>query len=100
MNATRPLTDKLGRVTSTTGAQCAMDTAEVNPYALLQRHISGDWGNVSDANWDSNNAATLNGSRILSSYTLDTGVEIWIITDAERAPGQRYATTFLLPSEY
>jgi hypothetical protein len=35
------------------------------------------------------------GFRILSAYTLKTGLKIWIITEADRS-----AMTFLLPSDY
>jgi len=39
--------------------------------------------------------SVLNNFRILSAYTLTTGVKIWLITEAERS-----VTTILLPEEY
>jgi len=35
------------------------------------------------------------GQEILSTYTLDDGTRLWIITEADRS-----ATTILLPEEY
>jgi hypothetical protein len=35
------------------------------------------------------------GSRVLSAYTLKTGVKFWIITEADRS-----STCVLLPEEY
>jgi hypothetical protein len=35
------------------------------------------------------------GFRVMSSYALDAGVRIWVITEANRT-----VTTLLLPSEY
>jgi hypothetical protein len=45
---------------------------------------------------DSKNELSLReGFRLLSAYTLTTGVRLWIITEADRS-----ATTLLLPEEY
>jgi hypothetical protein len=35
------------------------------------------------------------GTRILSGYTLSTGVNVWVLTEADRS-----VTTILLPEEY
>jgi hypothetical protein len=50
---------------------------------------------VDDDDRRANEAAIRDGDRILSSYRLPTGVEIWLLTEADRS-----ATTALLPSEY
>jgi len=55
----------------------------------------GDWGTVSDEDKALNDQSVKDGSRILSAYLLNTGVSVWIITEADRS-----ATTFLLPEEY
>jgi hypothetical protein len=57
--------------------------------------MTGDWGEVSEADWRANNAAIKDGERILSAYTLKTAVRIWVITEADRS-----VTTILLPAEY
>lgn len=61
---------------------------------LYNRHIKGDWGDVDDEDWETNNRSLRNGSRLLSVYELNEET-IWIITEADREH-----TTFLLPSEY
>ncbi|MGL4666824.1 MAG: hypothetical protein ACRCWR_02710 [Saezia sp.] len=61
---------------------------------ILYRHAAGDWGSVCDDDWQSNNDALANGERVISAYLFE-GVQIWVITEADRT-----RTTALLPSEY
>ena len=85
----------LGRVVATPGALSALDKAEQLPAAFLDRHVNGDWGEVSDADKQANEVAIEQGTRILSAYTTSAGDTIWILTEADRS-----ATTMLLPEEY
>jgi hypothetical protein len=85
----------LGRVVSTPGALEAMAKANTNGMMLLLRHATGDWGEVCEEDAKENELSVREGFRILSAYTLSTGVKVWIITEADRS-----ATTFLLPEEY
>jgi hypothetical protein len=57
--------------------------------------LTGDCGEVCEEDAKENELSVREGFRILSAYTLKTGVKIWIITESDRS-----ATTFLLPSEY
>jgi len=66
---------------------------ELMPY--LKRHISGDWGDVSKADARENDLSVKRGERILSSYKLENGDKIWIITEWDR----NY-TTILYPENY
>jgi hypothetical protein len=50
---------------------------------------------LDEADWQANEAALKQGLRILSAYTLSSGVRIWIITEADRS-----STSLLLPEEY
>jgi hypothetical protein len=86
---------ELGRIVATPGALDAMEHAEVIPQNLLARHVSGDWGDLGEEDRQENDFSVKHGFRILSSYKLDTGAKVWIITEADRS-----ATTFLLPEEY
>jgi len=86
---------ELGQVVGTPGALEEMAKANTNGMMLLLRHATGDWGEVSEEDARENDFSVENDLRILSAYTLKTGVKIWIITEADRS-----ATTFLLPSEY
>ena len=85
----------LGRVVATPGALRALEKAEQLPAAFLDRHVNGDWGEVSDADKQANEVAIEQGTRILSAYTTSAGDTIWILTEADRS-----ATTMLLPEEY
>ena len=85
----------LGQIVATPGALDALDTAAVDSWTLLHRHQSGDWGDVQAEDAEENERSVVNGWRILSSYPLDIGERIWIITEADRS-----STTLLLPEEY
>lgn len=95
MPATITARFSLGQVVATPGALEALEEAAVSPVALLGRHRVGDWGEVPPEDAAENELSVDRGFRILSAYTLSTGVKIWIITEADRS-----ATTLLLPSEY
>ena len=90
-----PIRLPLGQVLATPGALEALQEAEVQPATLLNRHQRGDWGELDADDKRLNDEAVDGESRILSAYTLPTGVKVWIITEWDRS-----ATTFLLPSEY
>jgi len=62
------------------------------------RHLSGDWGDLDQEDRSLNDAAVIDGSRILSAYTTRKGERLWIITEA--SDDHRLATTIHLASEY
>ena len=66
---------------------------------LLKRHVSGDWGEVSQEEKDRNDKAVEDGSRILSAYTLSTGKKILVLTEAANELGHRLATKILAYNE-
>lgn len=57
--------------------------------------MGSDWGEVDQEDWKLNDEAVQENTRILSAYSLKSGVRIWIITEADRS-----STCILLPSEY
>ena len=85
----------LGRLVATPGALALLRRAgeDLLP-ALLERHRSGDWGEVPEEDAQENEFSVRYGFRILSSYRV-AGERLWIITERDRS-----ATTLLLPSEY
>jgi len=85
----------LGRIVATPGALQALEAAGQQPSVFLDRHASGDWGEVNDEDKRENEFSLRNGFRILSAYTTHAGEKLWIITEADRS-----ATTLLLPDEY
>lgn len=92
---TSPVRFPVGKVVATPGALAALVAAGQTPWALLHRHQTGDWGEVPAEDKQENDFSVEHGLRILSAYTLPTGVKIWLITEADRS-----YTTFLLPEEY
>lgn len=84
----------LGQVVATPGALDLLDKTATDGFLLMHRHQNGDWGVVPPEDAEANEDALRTGSRILSSYLLDTE-KLWIITEADRS-----VTTLLLPSEY
>lgn len=92
--AAEPLFE-LEQTVATPGALRALEEAHVGLWAYLQRHLTGDWGDLDREDAAANDHAVGHGLRILSAYVLPTGQRIWIITEADRS-----ATTFLLPEEY
>ena len=64
-------------------------------FQLLERHLCGDWGDVSDNDARANEQALRHGLRIMSWYRTSGGARIQIITEADRS-----ATTILLAKEY
>ncbi len=90
----------LGRIVATPGALEALHNAGQQPGDFLARHVTGDWGDLDDEDRSLNDAALIDGSRILSAYTSRKGERIWVITEATNEVGLRYCTTLLLASEY
>jgi len=85
----------LGRVLATPGALEALERTKQQPQEFLDRHASGDWGEVDSHDAAENELSLQRGFRLLSSYTTRSGDKLWIITEADRS-----ATTLLLPEEY
>jgi hypothetical protein len=83
-----------GRIVITPGAVEAFTASGEEPYAYLERHCSGDWGEVDAADAAANDTALRHGARLLSAYTLGNNARIWIITEHDRS-----ATTLLTPQE-
>ena len=90
----------LGRIVATPGALEALRDAGQTAGEFLARHVTGDWGDLDDEDRQANDAALINGSRILSAYVTKKGERLWIITEAVNEAGLRYCSTLLLPSEY
>ena len=84
----------LGRLVATPGALALLANAGENPAALLDRHRSGDWGEVSPEDARENDLSVREGFRIVSSYQVCTG-RVWITTEWDRS-----STCILLPEEY
>jgi hypothetical protein len=85
----------LGQVVATPGALAALEDAGQNPGEFLQRHVTGDWGDLDEHDRNENELALRQGLRLLSAYQTTKGVRLWVITEWDRS-----VTTLLLPEEY
>ncbi len=90
----------LGRIVATPGALEALRDSGQTPAEFLARHVTGDWGDLDQEDRSFNNAALIDGSRILSVYVTRKGERLWIITEATNDVGLRYCTTILKAEEY
>jgi len=91
-----------GRCVGTPAAIDLLAQQYILPADLLDRHVSGDWGAVSDDDRQANEIALAEGARLVSAYLLngDADLKILIVTDAADDDGVRAHTTMMLPSEY
>jgi hypothetical protein len=85
----------LGQTYVTPGAEDALMIAGQTGIEFLRRHMSNDWGELSDDDARENELSLKEGFRLLSAYQTAKGQKLWINTEADRS-----ATTILLPSEY
>ncbi|VGO19605.1 hypothetical protein [Pontiella sulfatireligans] len=85
----------LGQLVATPGAIAALEENGKACTEFLERHVTGDWGDLCEEDKQANVEAIEQGLRILSAYKLPDGTRIWIITEADRS-----STCCLLPSEY
>ena len=84
---------RLGTLVATPGALNAAPSREAL-MDWVQRHSSGDWGDLDAHDQRENEIAVREEFRILSAYELE-GTRFWVITEADRS-----LTTILLPDEY
>jgi hypothetical protein len=85
----------LGQLVATPGALEALEANGQGCAEYLERHVSGNWGDLCEEDKQANEEAVEQGLRILSAYKLPDGTRIWLITEASRE-----ISTCLLPSEY
>jgi hypothetical protein len=82
----------LGQVAITANASLRLVMEEV--LTGLQRHASGDWGDLLPEDTLANDASLRHGGRLFSAYGYGQ-YRFWIITEADRS-----VTTVLLPEDY
>ena len=89
-----------GRVVATPGALDALAAGGQTFDFFLEKHLSGDWGEVDVEDQKANDQALADGGRLMSSYRTLRGVVVWLLTEAEGDDGVRASTCLTLPSEY
>ncbi len=85
----------LGQIVATPGALAALQKAGQQPQEFLSRHVSGEWGELSEEDRQENQISLERGYRLLSSYRTNADEKLWLITESDRS-----VTTILLPEEY
>ena len=89
-----------GQVVGTPGALDALEASGQDAGFFLDKHLSGDWGEVDAEDQKANDQALADGGRLMSSYRTLRGVVVWLLTEAEGDDGVRASTCLTLPSEY
>ena len=83
----------LGQTVITRNALDVLPKADV--IDALARHVTGDWGDVTEHDRQENELSLAEGNRLFSVYHAMDGTKFWIITEWDRS-----ATTVLLPEDY
>jgi hypothetical protein len=85
----------LGQIVATPGVLEALEQSRQTAAFFLDKHGSGDWGEISNGDKKLNDEALVSGERLLSAYRTLKNERIWVITEADRS-----STCLLKPSEY
>jgi hypothetical protein len=85
----------LGQTIATPGAIEALAASNQQPHEFLNRHVVGDWGDLSDEDKRENDFSVDKELRIFSAYNTSQGEKLWVITESGRS-----VTTILRPEEY
>jgi hypothetical protein len=85
----------LGQLVATPDALAEIEASGDSLVGYLNRHVTGDWGDLDEHDRKENDLGLKHDLRILSAYILSSGVRIWIITKVDRS-----STYVLLPEEY
>ena len=84
----------LGQLVITPGALERLSAKEIQ--LALNRHATGDWGELPEEDVQENERALTHGARLFSAYRSEDGkTRFYVITEADRS-----VTTVLLPEEY
>ena len=83
----------LGQTVVTRNALTVLSALDI--ATALDRHRTGDWGEVDTDDRKANDDALKHGDRLLSVYHSPEGQKFWIITEWDRS-----LTTVLLPQDY
>jgi hypothetical protein len=75
----------LGQLVATPGALAEIEASGDSLVGYLNRHVIGDWGELDKHDQRENELGISHNLRILSAYTLSSGVKIWIITEWDRS---------------
>lgn len=83
-----------GTVVITPSVQAHLDREGIDASVYVDRHLHGDWGDVSAKDAEMNLLAVLLAGRPFSSYLI-AGKRVWVITELDCT-----FTTLMFPEEY
>lgn len=83
-----------GYVVRTRSAFSTMRAAGVSEWSLLERHQSGDFGEIGPVQRCSNRRALRCKGRVFSVYVIRERQPVWVITELDR-----HMTTLLTPAD-
>ena len=83
----------LGHIVATPNALECLTPEDIQ--CGMQRHQSGNWGEMCDSDRQENDLSLEKGFRLLSVYRAANGKPFWIITEWDRS-----STTVLMPEDY
>tara|TARA_Y100001949_G_scaffold151691_1_gene137578 strand:+ start:96 stop:437 length:342 start_codon:yes stop_codon:yes gene_type:complete len=91
---------ELGHIVSTANFTHRMKELGEDPEQLMSiaigRHVTGDWGDLSDDDKATMEQAIDNKGQLMSSYKINNGdTKFWVITEWDRS-----VTTVLMPEDY
>ncbi|MCC4607827.1 hypothetical protein LL967_08075 [Xanthomonas campestris pv. zinniae] len=84
----------IGALVYSEGVYRLVREGRLDPLPYVQRHMRGDWGDVSDEAWHANNAALPVGERLGSFYVVTRELKLHVDTLPDRS-----ATHVVLSSE-
>ena len=84
---------QLGRIVATRALVELIPMEEV--FKALDRHATGDWGNLPLADFKVNQKSITNNGRVMSRYLYRDELCFWVITE-----GDRSLTSVVLESDY
>ncbi len=61
-----------------------MERFAQSPAEFLQRHLTGDWGELCEEDMEANEQAVWRGGMILSHYRTARGERLYVYTSADR----------------
>ncbi len=75
----------LGRLVIPADVLTTLQRQGEKPLLYVLRHVSGDWGDVGNANGQANDYAVAHGGTLQSHYRLTNGQRLWIVTACDRS---------------
>ena len=86
---------ELGRISVTAGAQHVLRDSGQSADEFIQRHASGDWGDVSEETRRANQENLEVGGRLESVYHTAHAEKLLVVTEPDRS-----LTSVMVPEEF